>query len=110
MKIAISTDGGEVSQHFGRCELYTIFNVEDGNVLEKEVIENPGHSPGFLPEFLSQKGIEVIISGGMGHKAKVLFSQKNIQCISGVTGSVDDVIVEFVNGKLKGGEDLCEHD
>jgi predicted Fe-Mo cluster-binding NifX family protein len=30
MKVAISTDNNEVSAHFGRCQQYTIFEVEGG--------------------------------------------------------------------------------
>jgi len=109
MKVAISTDGEYVSPHFGRCSHYTIYSVENGNVVEKEIIENPGHQPGFLPRFLSEKGIECIIAGGMGPKAASLFNEYRIKVITGVTGKVEDIINEFLNGNLKSGEDLCEH-
>ena len=49
MKIAISTDGGYVSAHFGRCPSFTIMEVEDSKLVGKEEIDNPGHHPGFLP-------------------------------------------------------------
>ena len=57
MRIAISTDGGTVSAHFGRCPAFTIVDIEDGKVLHKEEISNPGHHPGFLPRFLHKKGV-----------------------------------------------------
>ena len=73
MKVAISTDQGYVSAHFGRCQSYTIIEVKEGQVLGREEIPNPGHQPGFLPEYLSEKGINCIIAGGMGPRAQDLF-------------------------------------
>ena len=43
MRIAVSTDGDQVSAHFGRCPSFTIVEIEDGKVSKKEVVDNPGH-------------------------------------------------------------------
>ncbi|MGD2294577.1 MAG: NifB/NifX family molybdenum-iron cluster-binding protein [Candidatus Aminicenantes bacterium] len=109
MKIAVSTDDGYVSAHFGRCASYTIFDVQDRTILNKEEIPNPGHQPGFLPQFLSEKGVRCIIAGGMGPRAQALFTQKNIETLIGVQGAVDEVIQKFINRELEAGEDLCDH-
>ncbi|MBU1147322.1 MAG: dinitrogenase iron-molybdenum cofactor, partial [Candidatus Omnitrophica bacterium] len=52
MKIAISTDGDLVSEHFGRCPTFTIVDIEDSEVKNKELVSNPGHQPGAIPQFL----------------------------------------------------------
>lgn len=85
MRIAISTDNGFVSAHFGRCPSYTIADIEEGKLLSSKEIANPGHSPGFLPRFLSEKGVGAIIAGGMGPRA-TFFAENNIQVITGVQG------------------------
>lgn len=107
MKIAISTDGDLVSAHFGRCPSFTIVELEDGTVISKHVIDNPGHHPGFLPQFLHERGVNAIIAGGMGQRAEMLFEENGIKTIMGVSGKVDEVIKQAVQGKLKGGESLC---
>jgi predicted Fe-Mo cluster-binding NifX family protein len=109
MKIAISTENGYVAAHFGRCVKYTLVNIEDNRITHKEEIDNPGHQPGFLPEFLGARGVNLIISGGMGPRAQGLFAQKNIQTIIGVQGPINEVIENYIQGKLKPGEDLCDH-
>jgi len=109
MKIAISTDQGYVSAHFGRCPSYTILEIKEGKILSREEIPNPGHQPGFLPEYLSEKGVNCIVAGGMGPRAQGLFAQKNIEPIIGVQGTVDEVIEKFINQELEPGEDLCGH-
>ncbi|MFO8053111.1 MAG: NifB/NifX family molybdenum-iron cluster-binding protein [Candidatus Omnitrophota bacterium] len=108
MKAAISTDSGYVSQHFGRCPTFTLVECEDGKVMEKKEIPNPGHHPGYLPEFLKKEGVSVIIAGGMGQRALSLFSESGIEVIPGVDGEVDQIIDQLLKGELKGGESFCK--
>jgi predicted Fe-Mo cluster-binding NifX family protein len=109
MRIAISTDQGYVSAHFGRCPSYTIVEIKEGQILKQEEIPNPGHQPGFLPQYLSQMNVNCIIAGGMGPRAQSLFAQKNIETIIGVQGPVDEVIEKLINQELEIGDDLCDH-
>jgi len=108
MKIAISTDTGFVSAHFGRCPSFTIAEVEEGKVLKVEEINNPGHQPVFLPNFLAERGVKYIICGGMGNRAQMLFAEKNITPVIGVTGKIEEVIEKFVQGKLETGKSFCQ--
>ncbi|HMA62957.1 MAG TPA: NifB/NifX family molybdenum-iron cluster-binding protein [bacterium] len=107
MKIAIATNNGQVAQHFGRCPKYTIVEIKDEQVKNKEIVGNPGHAPGALPKFLNSKDCQLIIAGGMGRKAQGLFKEFNIDWIIGVQGDVDCVIEDYINGKLESGESLC---
>jgi len=109
MKIAIATEGNHVSAHFGRCSAYTIVEIKEGQIISRETIPNPGHRPGFLPNYLAQKGVNCIITGGMGSRAKNLFAQYNIEAITGIQGSVEEVINKFLLQELEAGEDLCDH-
>ncbi len=51
MKIAVASDNGMVTAHFGHCEGFEIFEIKDNKILKNETIGNPGHRPGFLPNF-----------------------------------------------------------
>lgn len=45
MKIAIvSDDGKTISRHFGRASYYLVFNIENGEIIEKEQRAKPGHN------------------------------------------------------------------
>jgi predicted Fe-Mo cluster-binding NifX family protein len=109
MKLAISTDQGYVSAHFGRCQSYTIVEIDEGKLQSREEIPNPGHQPGFLPQYLSERGVNSIIAGGMGPRAQGLFAQMNIETIIGVQGTIDDIIEKYLKQELETGEDLCGH-
>jgi predicted Fe-Mo cluster-binding NifX family protein len=108
MRVAISTEGNFVSNHFGRCPTFTLVDIENGKVIKRTEIPNPGHQPGFIPQFLYQKGVNCISCGGMGQRAKAFFDEYGIQTIAGVTGKIDDVIEKLLKGTLEGGESLCK--
>ncbi len=110
MRVAITTDGNSVYPHFGHCPLFTIVEIEDREVKNQETIENPGHSPGFLPRFLKEKGVSFIITGGMGQRAIRMFEEFGVDTLIGVTGSIQEVIYGLIEGTLEGGESLCTHD
>ncbi|OGS33900.1 MAG: dinitrogenase iron-molybdenum cofactor [Elusimicrobia bacterium RIFOXYC2_FULL_34_12] len=108
MRIAISTDGGSVSAHFGRCPSFTVVDIENGKVAKKEFVANPGHQPGAIPLFLHEKGVECIVAGGMGGRAEEFFQQYKIRTVVGISGSIEEVIEKLRNGTLVGGESLCK--
>jgi len=107
MKIAISTDSEEVSEHFGRCPEFTIVEIENKKIKNKKIIKNPGHETGFLPKYFKEQKIDGVIAGGAGFRAQELFEQFGIKLITGIQGKVVDVINHFVRGNLEPGEDFC---
>ncbi|MCK5763817.1 MAG: NifB/NifX family molybdenum-iron cluster-binding protein, partial [Clostridiales bacterium] len=100
MIIAIAKEGNKVSEHFGHCSGYELFRLENGLVGDFKHVDNPGHRPGFLPTFLSELGVKVIISGGMGSTAQELFKRSGIDVVVGAKGEILDVINEYARGEL----------
>ena len=110
MKIAVAMEGNMVSEHFGHCERFCLADIDKGQISEQQIIDNPGHVPGFLPEFLAGKDVNSIITGGIGAKAVELFQQKGIQVISGARGSTDEVLELYIKGLLISTGSVCsEH-
>ncbi len=109
-KIAVASEQKMVTGHFGHCENFMIFDTEDGKITKSESVPNPGHRPGFLPVFLSDLGVQVIISGGMGGGAIDIFNSKNIEVITGASGSAEDAVKNYLAGKLESTGSVChEH-
>lgn len=109
MKAGISADAGAVSPHFGRCECYEIVEIDDGRIVSREILANPGHEPGALPKLLHEHGVSLVVAGGMGPRAQMIFEQFGIETITGVTGTVDAVADALAAGTLEGGMDACAH-
>lgn len=109
MKIAIACDNNTVAQHFGHCENFIIYDTLDGTIVKKEFIGNPGHKPGFLPNFLNDLGVNVIISGGMGGGAIEIFNERGIEVIVGAAGDSEQTVLAYLVGDLESTGTIC-HD
>lgn len=110
MKIAVACMGDEAAQHFGHCENFVVFDIEDNKIVKKESIPNPGHKPGFLPNFLGDLGVNVIIAGGMGEGAVDIFNERKIEVIIGAAGGSTDCVERYLSGDLKSTGSVCrEH-
>ncbi|MCY6371772.1 NifB/NifX family molybdenum-iron cluster-binding protein [Clostridium ganghwense] len=110
MKIAIAADGKFVSGHFGHCEGFRLYDVENNKVVGSQMVPNPGHKPGFLPVFLKEQNADVIIAGGMGATAQELFTQNGIKVVVGASGETDKVIEGYLEGTVKSTGSVCsEH-
>ncbi|MDP4181780.1 MAG: P-loop NTPase [Bacillota bacterium] len=107
MKIAIATEGPNVSAHFGKCENFTIAEIENSKVKSKVVVNTMGNQHGLLPDFLLSHNVNVVISGGMGGGAKQNLMSKGIEIITGASGSIDEVINLFLSGDLKSNNAGC---
>ena len=109
MKIAVASDKTVVAQHFGHCENFNIYESVDGAIVKRESIDNPGHRPGFLPNFLNDIGVKVIISGGMGGGAIEIFNEKGIEVIVGAEGDAEKAAQAYLAGELESTGSVC-HD
>ena len=110
MKIAVASENDMVTEHFGHCANFNIFEVKDNQIVKCESIPNPGHKPGFLPNFLNDMGVNVIISGGMGSGAIDIFNEKGIEVIVGASGNAKTAVEAYLQGALKSTGSVChEH-
>lgn len=110
MKIAVAAMGNMVSGHFGHCEDFLIFDTADGAITGEERVPNPGHRPGFLPNFLADRGVEVIIAGGMGGGAVEIFNERNVEVIVGAQGDARAAAEAYLRGELESTGSIChEH-
>lgn len=110
MIITAAAMGDEVAGHFGHCEQFIFFETDGTSILSENKIPNPGHKPGFLPNFLADKGTQVILSGGMGGGAVEIFNERNVEVVVGVQGNAREAAEKYLRGELKSTGSICrEH-
>lgn len=110
MKIAIPTAQGKLAIHFGHCETFTLIDVDQGTICNTEEVPAPAHEPGLLPRWLGEKGVNLIIAGGMGQRAQQLFSNQNIKLVIGApTEEAKTLVNNYLSGTLSTGINLCDH-
>lgn len=112
MKIAIPVAAGKLCMHFGHCEKFSIFDIEEGTkkITARDELDPPPHEPGLLPVWLAEKGVTNIIAGGMGQRAQTIFVNNNINVTVGAAGeSPEEIINDFLSGSLLTGSNVCDH-
>ncbi|MDY6905972.1 MAG: NifB/NifX family molybdenum-iron cluster-binding protein [Thermodesulfobacteriota bacterium] len=108
MKFAIPMAAGKLTAHFGHCQEFAVIDVEDKAIKTKEVLIPPPHEPGVLPKWLSDMNVNVVIAGGMGHRAISLFNQAGVEVITGAPVEDPEVLVNaYLNNTLATGENAC---
>ena len=112
MKYAVPVSGGVVSPHFGHCEQFALFDVDEEKkeVTRKEFVPSPEHQPGLLPQWLAEEGVSVVLAGGMGPRAQDIFRQNRIEVVMGVLeGDPEKAVLNYLNGVLATGDNICDH-
>ncbi|MGM0594998.1 MAG: NifB/NifX family molybdenum-iron cluster-binding protein, partial [Pseudomonadota bacterium] len=104
MKIAVTSQNRrEVTEHAGRCRKFWIYDIADGAVCHKELLELPKeqafhesdpHHPHPLDD------ITVLITGGMGQGMVRRLADKGIVGIVTAEKDPDAAVTAWLNGKL----------
>jgi len=109
-KIALPIVDNKLSPHFGHCQYFSVFSIDNNEI--KNIIEliPPPHEPGLLPGWLAEKGVTDIISGGMGQRAIDIFNQNNINVhIGAQIKEAKELILDYIEGTLDTNENSCDH-
>ncbi|MEF9955520.1 MAG: NifB/NifX family molybdenum-iron cluster-binding protein [Clostridium sp.] len=110
MKIAVTYEDGQVFQHFGHCENFKFYEVENKSVKSAEVISAVGSGHGALAGFLKSHGAEILICGGIGGGARTALSEAGIELYPGVTGDADKSVTALLSDSLNFNPDtMCNH-
>lgn len=111
MIIAIPVANELLCMHFGHCQTFRFFEVDDKNAITKtEDKVPPPHEPGVLPQWLGELKVDLVIAGGMGMRAQQLFTQAGVKVITGAPGaSPKRVVEEFLANTLETGNNVCDH-
>ena len=111
MKIALPTDGNVVDGHFGHCQSFTIFTVDDHNkIVSQETLTPPpgcGCKSSIIPQ-LAESGVSVMLAGNMGAGAVQVLSNNGMKVVRGCTGDVREVTEAWLEGQIDDSETTCD--
>ncbi|MGB9299761.1 MAG: NifB/NifX family molybdenum-iron cluster-binding protein [Anaerolineae bacterium] len=129
MKIAaITDDGTNISQHFGRAPFYAVYTVEDKQIVKREMRDKMGHQQfvhqeahldetgrhGFGPGSQQRhaamavaiEDCDVLLSGGMGWGAFESIKQAGIRTVVTDTVNIEDAVQAYLDGTIVERTDL----
>lgn len=100
MRIAVTYEDGNIFQHFGHSEQFKLYDVEDGKIVNTQVVDTNGQGHGALAGFLTGAKVDVLICGGIGGGAQNALAQAGIQLYGGVAGSCDAAVEALLANNL----------
>ena len=113
MKIAVPTRGSNVDDHFGHCEMLTLFTLKEGKGIDKtEILPSPKGCgcKSNIAGILQQSGVTLLLAGNMGNGALQVLNRHGIQVIRGCSGDVQAVVLNYLDGSVAdSGEGCQEH-
>lgn len=110
MKIAVTYENGQIFQHFGHTEQFKIYDVQDGKIIQSQIVGTNGSGHGALAGVLNALNADVLICGGIGGGAQAALAAAGIKLYGGVSGNADDAVAALIAGELDYNPDVkCSH-
>ncbi len=114
MKIAIPTRDNIVDSHFGHCESYTIYTIDDNReITGKESLPSPQGCgcKSNIASVLQQMGVTVMLAGNMGDGAFNVLNYHGINVYRGCSGDTDQLVKLFLEEQVSDSGSNCHaHD
>jgi len=114
MKIALPSRENRIDDHFGHCEYYTIFTVNDNKeIINQETLASPSGCgcKSNIASTLAEMDVKLMLAGNMGEGAVNVLHNSGIEVLRGCKGDVKDVVLKWLDGSLVDSGDSChEHE
>ena len=94
---------GERSDHFGHCDLFTLVDINEGEIAQVETVDNIAHGAGgcMMPiKLLKDQNVDAIVVGGIGAKPLQGFSDVGIDVFFASQQNYR-IVKDAVDGMLK---------
>lgn len=103
MKIALPSKENAIDSHFGHCDHFTVYTVnENKEIVSEEKVASPAGCgcKSDIASTLSAMGVKVMLAGNMGGGAVNVLNSNGIQVIRGCSGNVRSVAEKFLSGHV----------
>ena len=95
---------GQRSGHFGHCDVFTLIDVEEGQINEVSILPNASHVQGgcMVPvNLLADNKVNKLIVGGIGMRPLMGFKGVGIDVFyDAERGDIRPVVEDLIQGKL----------
>ena len=108
-RIAIPSNGqgglnGTRAGHFGHCDVFTLIDVENGEIKEVSILQNQEHAQGgcMVPvNLLSENRVSALVVGGIGMRPLMGFRQVGINVYhDDQRTDIEPVVKDLIADKL----------
>jgi predicted Fe-Mo cluster-binding NifX family protein len=89
VKVAVPCEGENINEHFGKCQNFRIYNIQKGELKDKEDVVLESTEPTVVAEFMKNNNVNTVVCGGINQGAMTELFSHNIVVIPGMKGNVD---------------------
>ena len=110
MKIALPTKNNKIDSHFGHCDHFTIYTInEKKEISSEETMKSPAGCgcKSNIAQTLSQMGVNIMLAGNMGQGAVNVLNTQGIKVIRGCSGEVKIVAENWLKGNITDSDVGC---
>ncbi|HUN56462.1 MAG TPA: NifB/NifX family molybdenum-iron cluster-binding protein [Smithella sp.] len=103
MKIALPSYNNQIDEHFGHCEYFTVFTIdEQKKISAEEKVASPAGCgcKSNIAQVLAEKGVKLMLAGSMGQGAVNVLNNHGIDVLRGCSGEVKKVAESWLKGNL----------
>ena len=86
MRIAVASEGLEVSSQFSCCTNFNFYKVEHGQLVDSQNLPSQGHLCGSQANFLRQIEVKVLLCGTISEKEVESMQNAGIKVVIGAHG------------------------
>ena len=111
MKICITSQGdtlqSQVDPRFGRCAYFIIHDTDTRKieVIKNNNVQNMGGVGVQSGRLVVDKGVNILLTGNVGPNAYQTLQTGEVEVITGVSGTVEEVLDKYQKGELKAAEE-----
>jgi len=113
MKIAVPlAKDNKIDEHFGHCQYYAIYIIEENNKITEEQIIEANQGCGCksnIANTLSSIGVKLMLVSGIGEGAINALNRQGIEVIRGCSGDIIENINKYIEGNLKDEGEICDN-
>ena len=107
MKLCVTSMGetldSDVDPRFGRCKYFLVIDTDSMDVesVTNESMMTSGGAGIQAAQLVSKTGARIVITGNIGPNAFQTLSAAGIKVITGVNGSIKEIVDKFKKGEIK---------
>ena len=112
MKVALPSRENQVDDHFGHCDHFTVFTINQAREVIAEEKLVPGVGCGCKSDVVSQlaaMGVETMLAGSIGAGAINVLGAHGIRVVRGCSGDLRGVVEAWLEGSTTDSGQSCSH-
>ena len=111
MKIALPSRNNIIDDHFGHCEQFTVYTVDDNKqIVSADNVPSPNGCgcKSNIASVLANMGVTLVLAGNMGEGAVGVLKINGINVVRGCVGDTKQATLDWLAGRIVDNKVICQ--